>query len=67
MDDSVTLLTFEAEPRAVWSDADRVYYPQVRLLLNGQFQGETQYIMGFEDEATALVMAKSFADEEWHG
>src|ERR1700755_1316410 len=61
---SGTRIEYTFIPLAVFSTEDGVYYPHVRQLMNGQFVSERQYIMGFEDEATAKVMANTFASEE---
>ena len=57
------ILTFI--PLAMWDEEDQQWYPSVKVMRNGdEFVRHTQFIMGFDDEATATVFARDFAKDE---
>lgn len=56
------IINISTEPATYMEDG--LYHPMMRLYWDDELLNTKQYVMGFEDEATALVMARSFARDE---
>lgn len=64
MNDSRLLASFSVVFMPTAKQEDGLYYPAVTLVVNGQAPSTRVWVMGFEDEKTALTMARSFANDE---